>query len=355
MSTDRAYSRPDRLWARRPSPRFRVVHRGPEPEAAGFPQGGRIARPGRGLVGRLLGVSDVVTGEAVVVEVRFAQVPSRAVALFIDVVVQGVLLYAVFALVGNVGLRADPALFAALSILFSALVIVGYPVIFETLSRGRSLGKLAMGLRVVSDDGGPERFRQALFRALAAVPEIWLLAGAPALITSLISERGKRLGDIFAGTVVISERGPRDRSLPAAMPPQLAAWATGLELSALPGEVASTARQYLVRFHQLAPQIQHEMGMRIAAQVATFVSPPPPPQVPPHAYLSAVLAERHRREGMRLARQQSQHAPAPAPPAGPPAAPAYTPPPGGHGGLVAGNGHVSGDPGPTPGGFVPPA
>ncbi|WP_225878582.1 RDD family protein [Spongiactinospora rosea] len=300
-------------------------------------------------------MSDVVTGEAVVVEVRFAQVPSRAVALFIDVVVQGVLLYAVFALVGNVGLRADPALFAALSILFSALVIVGYPVIFETLSRGRSLGKLAMGLRVVSDDGGPERFRQALFRALAAVPEIWLLAGAPALITSLISERGKRLGDIFAGTVVISERGPRDRSLPAAMPPQLAAWATGLELSALPGEVASTARQYLVRFHQLAPQIQHEMGMRIAAQVATFVSPPPPPQVPPHAYLSAVLAERHRREGMRLARQQSQHAPAPAPPAGPPAAPAYTPPPGGHGGLVAGNGHVSGDPGPTPGGFVPPA
>ena len=52
-------------------------------------------------------------------------------------------------------------------IIFTVLAIVGYPVIFETATRGRTLGKMALGLRVVSDDGGPERFRQALFRALA--------------------------------------------------------------------------------------------------------------------------------------------------------------------------------------------
>ena len=63
------------------------------------------------------------------------------------------------------------------------LVVVGYPVIFETLSRGRSLGKLALGLRVVSDDGGPERFRQALVRGLLAVLEIWLTLGFLALVT----------------------------------------------------------------------------------------------------------------------------------------------------------------------------
>jgi uncharacterized RDD family membrane protein YckC len=63
-----------------------------------------------------------------------------------------------------------------------------------------------MGLRVVGDDGGPERFRQALVRALASVLEIWLLLGAPALITSLLSGKGKRLGDTFAGTFVIQER-----------------------------------------------------------------------------------------------------------------------------------------------------
>lgn len=60
----------------------------------------------------------------------------------------------------------------------------------ETATRGRSLGKMAMGLRVVSDDGGPERFRQAVFRALAGVVEIWMLVGGPAVIASLFSPRG---------------------------------------------------------------------------------------------------------------------------------------------------------------------
>ena len=86
----------------------------------------------------------------------------------------------------------------ALSLTVIVLVIVGYPVIWETLTRGRSPGKFALGLRVVSDDGGPERFRQALVRGLAEVVEIWLLLGCPALICAVLSARGKRLGDLFA-------------------------------------------------------------------------------------------------------------------------------------------------------------
>ena len=66
------------------------------------------------------------------------------------------------------------------------LVLVGYPLAFETATRGRTLGMMAMGLRVVSEDGGPERFRQALFRALAGVIEIWMLMGAPAVICSVL-------------------------------------------------------------------------------------------------------------------------------------------------------------------------
>ena len=73
----------------------------------------------------------------------------------------------------------DPALSAAVLIIFTIVTIVGYPIAFETATRGRSLGKMALGLRVVSDDGGPERFRQALFRALAGVIEIWTFFGRP--------------------------------------------------------------------------------------------------------------------------------------------------------------------------------
>lgn len=252
-------------------------------------------------------MSDVVTGEAVVVEVRVAQLPSRAAALLIDMTLQVVTLLGASLLVGSLGFLNDPALTTMVYIVLTVLVVVGYPVAFETLTRGRSLGKLALGLRVVSDDGGPERFRQALFRGLAGVLEFWMLSGAPALISSLISEKGKRLGDIFSGTIVISERAPRQYGPPLDMPPMLAPWAATLELSRLPEQVAATARQYLMRWHDLTPAVQHEMGVRIATEMSAFVSPPAPPGVPPFAYLTAVLAERRRREQARLAQQTGAH------------------------------------------------
>ena len=91
---------------------------------------------------------------------------------------------------------------------------MGYPIIWETTTRGRSPGKFALGLRVVSDDGGPERFRQALVRGLATIVDFWLVPfiGVPALICSLLSAKGKRLGDIFAGTFVIQQRLPARRA-----------------------------------------------------------------------------------------------------------------------------------------------
>ena len=164
---------------------------------------------------------------------------------------------------------------------------------------GRSLGKMALGLRVVSEDGGPERFRQALFRALAGVIEIWIFAGGPAVICSMLSPRGKRIGDIFAGTVVISERAPR-LSPPPPMPPQLAWWASSLQLSGLRPDQAELARQFLSRASQLDAGIRDQMAYRIAGEVVSQISPPPPPGVPPQLVLSAVLAERHRRELDRL-------------------------------------------------------
>ncbi|TMR98226.1 RDD family protein [Nonomuraea basaltis] len=248
-------------------------------------------------------MSEVVTGDAVVVEVRVAQMPSRALAIIIDMAVQLTVLIGAYAILGAFAVISDSAMFAAVMIVLLVLVMVGYPVLFESLSRGRSLGKLALGLRVVSDDGSPERFRQALFRGLAGVVEFWMLSGAPALIASLVSQRGKRLGDVFAGTIVISDRAPRDSGQVIMMPPPLASWAARLELSQLPDEVVQAARQYLSRWHDLSPQVQHEMGVRIATQTAAFVSPAAPPGVPPHAYLSAVLAERRRREEARLAKR----------------------------------------------------
>jgi uncharacterized RDD family membrane protein YckC len=260
----------------------------------------------------------MVTGDAVVLDVAIAQLPVRAISAFIDVSIMFTGYFIGLILAATVLTRFDDALAGAVVVIFTVLTIVGYPLVFEVTTRGRTLGKMAMGLRVVSDDGGPERFRQALFRALASVIEIWLLAGGPAVICSLLSSKGKRIGDVFAGTMVISERTPRLSPLPP-MPPALAWWAASLHMSGLRPEQAERARQFLSRASQLDPQIRAELGYRICSEIVAQVSPPPPPGTPPPLILAAVLAERHRRELHRL-----QPVAPPVPPGYPP--PGYAPP-----------------------------
>jgi uncharacterized RDD family membrane protein YckC len=261
-------------------------------------------------------MSEVVTGDAVVLDVQIAQLPVRAVSALIDITVIFVCYVLGLMLWAATLTQFDTALSTAVLIIFTVLVLVGYPLAFETATRGRSVGKIVMGLRVVSDDGGPERFRQVLFRALASVVEIWMFMGSPAIICSVLSSKAKRIGDIFAGTVVVSERGPR-LGPPPVMPASLAWWASSLQLSGLSAGQVEVARQFLSRAAQLDRQLRQQMGYRIAGDVVSHIAPPPPPGAPPELVLAAVLAERHRRELARL------H---PSPPlAGPPGWPAAPP------------------------------
>jgi uncharacterized RDD family membrane protein YckC len=162
-------------------------------------------------------VSELVTGEAVALELRPARLPSRALAVLLDLAVAVAVYVAVTIVLVASTASLDVAAQTALSIAAFVLVLVGGPIAVETLSHGRSLGKMACGLRVVRDDGGPIRFRHALVRGLIGVIEILMTFGVVACIASLVSARGRRLGDVFAGTLVVRERVP----VPAAgfMPP----------------------------------------------------------------------------------------------------------------------------------------
>jgi uncharacterized RDD family membrane protein YckC len=295
-------------------------------------------------------MSEVVTGDAVVLDVQIAQLPVRAVGALIDITVIFICYVLGLMLWAATLTQFDTALSTAVLVIFTVLVIVGYPLAFETATRGQSVGKIVMGLRVVSEDGGPERFRQALFRALASVVEIWMFAGTPAVICSILSPKAKRIGDIFAGTVVVTERGPRLEP-PPAMPPSLAWWASSLQLSGLNAGQAEVARQFLSRAPQLDGQLRQQMAYRIAGDVVSRIAPPPPPGAPPELVLAAVLAERHRRELARLRPAMPPMRPPMAPSAGPaawpPGGPSASGPPAGS--------QYPGRPGwPTPtGGAVP--
>ncbi len=247
-------------------------------------------------------VSELVTGEAVALEVQPAKLPSRALAVLLDLTVA--LVAYVVVVIGLVVTTAslDEAARVALSIAAFLLVLVGGPIAVETLSHGRSLGKLACGLRVVRDDGGPIRFRHALVRGAVGVVEILLTGGVVACIASLVSARGRRLGDVFAGTLVVRERVPA--GLNGLVPPP-EPWLVGrfseLDLSAVPDGLWLAVRQYLGRMGQLDPQVGWAMAERLAGDLAALTGAPVPPGAPPAAYLAAVLRERQVREMRRAA------------------------------------------------------
>jgi uncharacterized RDD family membrane protein YckC len=253
-------------------------------------------------------VSDVVTGEAVVLDLRPVSFASRALALALDLLVQVALATALSWATVELSGGLDPAAEGALIVVILVAVIVGVPTTVETLTRGKSLGKWAAGTRVVRDDGGPVRFRHALLRALVGVFEIYLTLGGPALVTSLANRRGKRLGDLVAGTYVVRERTAVLGGSPARMPPQLAGWAATADIGRLPDGLALAVRQYLARLPLLHASSRQRLGADLAGQVARRVAPAPPAGTSAEDFLSAVLAERRRRELARLTREQQARA-----------------------------------------------
>ncbi|MFE2051323.1 RDD family protein [Streptomyces sp. NPDC059459] len=245
-------------------------------------------------------MSELVTGEAVALELRPARLPSRALAVLLDLAVAVAVYVAVtVALVASTA-SLDVAAQTALSIATFVLVLVGGPIAVETLSHGRSLGKMACGLRVVRDDGGPVRFRHSLVRGLIGVIEILMTFGVVACIASLVSARGRRLGDVFAGTLVVRERVP---VAPAGFVPPPPPWLAGrfaeLDLSAVPDDLWLAVRQCLTRMGQLDPRVGWTMAERLASDVAARTGAPAPQGVPPAAYLAAVVQERQVREARR--------------------------------------------------------
>ncbi|MBV2356145.1 RDD family protein [Streptomyces sp. J2-1] len=242
-------------------------------------------------------MSELVTGEAVALEVRPAKLPSRALATTLDLIVYMVLYVGVIIGLAAATSSLDEAAQTALAIASFLLVLVGVPIAVETLSHGRSLGKLACGLRVVRDDGGPIRFRHALVRGALGVVELLMTFGVVATIASLVSERGRRLGDVFAGTLVVRERVPVGwaGAVPPP-PPWLAGRYAEVDLSAVPDGTWLGVRQYLTRMHQLDQQVGWGMAQRYAAEISALTGALVPQGEHPAAFLAAVVQERQTRE-----------------------------------------------------------
>lgn len=239
---------------------------------------------------------EVLTGEAVALDVQPVGFFMRALGAIIDALVSiAVFLLLLWAIAAaeSAGVVA-PELFPILTVTLLVLVLVVLPTAVETASRGRSLGRLAVGARIVRADGGASGFRQAFIRALLGVLEIWFTFGGLAALVGAFTPRSQRLGDLVAGTY--SER-TRTPALPTAVlepPAALAGWATVADVARMPERLARRVAQFVAQADRMQPAARARVAASLADEVAPHVAPLP--GVAPETLLRGVVAVRRERE-----------------------------------------------------------
>lgn len=257
------------------------------------------------------------TPENVTFDFELAQVPSRALAWVIDAFVIAGLITAVLTIVS--ALAAVGGYAAALAFVAAFLIQWGYGAVLEWWWGGQTLGKMALGLRALSDDGTRLTFLQAVIRNLVrvvdALPALFLLGG----VSSLVERSGRRLGDLAAGTVVVRER---HTPAPSTIVPPSERYNSFVEDHAIAlavRRITAPEREVMVRLSlrrdRLPLPVRKALFDRLAEHLQARIGVDRPPHFSPEKYvlnLTAVaLGQRHG--------DAPAHRPGPGTPAGPPA------------------------------------
>ncbi len=241
-------------------------------------------------------LDEIVTGEAVALDLRPASFVLRAAGAVIDWLVYfgGYLLLAFVFLSLAEQFGLDEAASSAIAIAGLVIALVVVPTAVETLSHGKSLGKLAVGARIVRDDGGSIGLRHAFIRALTGVFETYMTFGGMAAIVGLLGGRAKRLGDLVAGTYSQYERVARLVPPAVGMPPDLVEWSRTADVARLPDALARRVAQFLAQAAAMTPASRSRLARELANEVAGHVSPLPASDAEP--FLAAVAVVRRERE-----------------------------------------------------------
>jgi uncharacterized RDD family membrane protein YckC len=155
----------------------------------------------------------IQTAQNVFIEYQPASVGDRIVATIIDGVVAWV-----FVTVLQVSISKLPVDLGITFQLLLSLPYVFYHFLSEVFMDGQSIGKKAMNIKVVKLDGSQPSLGSYLMRWLLRLVDVSLSLGVVAMATISASQKGQRLGDIAAGTAVVSTRQRqtlRDTALPA--------------------------------------------------------------------------------------------------------------------------------------------
>ncbi|MFT4260640.1 RDD family protein [Microbacterium sp.] len=243
---------------------------------------------------------EVLSGEAVAIDVQPIGFLLRALGAFIDMLLGFAVLIAWIFLrlwLLSIGIldESTDRIASVLATVFAFLVL---PVTVEVVTRGRSLGKLAVGGRIVRIDGGAIGFRHAFIRGILGVLEIYMTFGGLAVLVGAFTPRSQRLGDLVAGAYSQRVRTPRLVPLQPVLPPVLAGWAQVADVVRMPDRLARRISQFLQTAPNMVPAARVRVAQNLLAEATPFVSPVP--AAPAELVLVGITVLRRERERRAL-------------------------------------------------------
>lgn len=230
------------------------------------------------------------TPEGVELELVLAGLGSRFLARLLDTVIQGL---AIIALAAGVGITGAPGVIQAIAIVLIFLVVFAYDIAFEALNGGRTVGKLAAGIRVVSTTGEPVRFVASAVRNIARIIDFLPFFYLIGTITIVATEHDQRVGDLAAGTLVARDRFPGLSHTPALItvpPDAVATW----DVSAVTANEVQAVRHFLDRRLELRWPARSHFALELSNRLAPKVAGIPPNSHPEYVLEGIVVAKQSR-------------------------------------------------------------
>jgi uncharacterized RDD family membrane protein YckC len=235
----------------------------------------------------------VSTPERVSFEYQVAGLGTRGIAQILDLlIVTGLLIAVGFLAAGAAGFTQSSTL-AILTFAFGAFFVVfGYFWASEALFSGQTLGKRAFRLRVVGDRGEPLTWMQAGIRNVVRIVDFLPYGYGVGVVVLFANGRGKRLGDLAAGTIVVKDSDhvslwqlgrppayppPPSAPPPSAPPPQLApspfapASPAELMLRRIDPDLRRFVSSYARRRSQISLDTRAQLASTVQASLRTAV------------------------------------------------------------------------------------
>ena len=222
----------------------------------------------------------VATPERVSFDYQVAGLATRGIAELLDLLILSLVLAGVYFAAVAVASGGSDTLGYLVAVFGTFAVVFGYHWACEAFWSGQTVGKKVFRLRAVGDRGEPLTFAQAGIRNVVRIVDFLPYAYGLGVVVLFANGRGKRLGDLAAGTVVVKDSdylplwrlpggGPTD-------PPQLAAPVavapasqSELFLRRIDPELRRFVAAYARRRPELPPPLRAQLAGHVQAQLHT--------------------------------------------------------------------------------------